>query len=227
MVIFFDIDNTLIDHIGSSKKGAEFLCKKYNLHKKDESFYSFWDRITGYYYDEYLAGKFTNSEQRRERIKASFERNMPDNEADSYFAEYLSVYEATWELFDDVIPCLEKLSDFKMGIITDGGIKQQTSKLKQTNIEKYFDIVLTADVACSAKPESKFFKMACELADEQEDKCWYIGDLLEKDAIGATNAGLKGIWLNRVGIKTNHDIPEFSNLHQFSDFILKNNPPNL
>jgi putative hydrolase of the HAD superfamily len=221
MIIFFDIDNTLVDHLGSSKKGAEFLCSKYNLHRNNESFFSFWDRITGFYYDEYLAGKLTNKEQRRERIKASFNRNMPDKEADCYFAEYLTVYKATWELFDDVIPCLEELSDFKMGIITDGGINQQTDKLEQTNISKYFDIVLTADIACSAKPDPKFFKMACELAKAKPNECWYIGDLLEKDAIGANNAGLNGIWLNRTGIEQKHNVIEFKNLNTFTDYFSK------
>ena len=225
MVIFFDIDNTLVDHIGSSKKGAEFLRQKYNLHKNKDIFYSSWDKVTGYYYDEYLAGKFTNAEQRRERIKTVFNRDMPDDEADLYFAQYLKVYEDTWTLFDDVKPMLNKLSSsFKMGIITDGSKNQQEAKLKKTKIRNYFDVVLTADIANSAKPDPVFFKMACMLANEQESKCWYIGDLLEKDAIGAANAGLNGIWLNRTGIIANHHLSEFNNLHQFSNFMLNNNP---
>ena len=47
------------------------------------------------------------------------------------------------------------------------------------------------------KPDPRFFLTALERLDIRVDEAIAIGDSLERDVVGARNAGLRCIWLNR------------------------------
>jgi putative hydrolase of the HAD superfamily len=49
------------------------------------------------------------------------------------------------------------------------------------------------------KPDPAIFVHACEVFGVAPADAAYIGDRLRTDAIGAANAGLTGVWLNRTG----------------------------
>ena len=50
-----------------------------------------------------------------------------------------------------------------------------------------------------AKPDPRAFELACVHFGVPARAAVYIGDWLEVDALAATAAGLRGIWLNRTG----------------------------
>lgn len=55
-------------------------------------------------------GEISFAEQRRRRIRDVIcDSQLSDAQADEFFALYLPLYEANWELFPDVCPCLERL----------------------------------------------------------------------------------------------------------------------
>jgi FMN phosphatase YigB (HAD superfamily) len=63
-------------------------------------------------------------------------------EARDFYCAYSKIYEDSWMLFHDVIPCLEELKKaYKMGMITNGNQFQQTRKLEKLGIYKYFDLI--------------------------------------------------------------------------------------
>ena len=49
--------------------------------------------------------------------------------------------------YDDVIPCLNSLQGFKLGIISNGDLKQQMFKLEKINGHEVFDTIITAGEA--------------------------------------------------------------------------------
>jgi putative hydrolase of the HAD superfamily len=57
--------------------------------------------------------------------------------------------------------------------------------------------VLTSDQLGVAKPAPSAFELACGRLGVPARAGVYIGDQLEVDALAATAAGLRGIWLNR------------------------------
>ena len=80
----------------------------------------------------------------------------------------------------------------------------------------YFKNVITAEKANSAKPGKKIFHYSVAIAKTSPEKCVYIGDNLEKDAIGAVNAGMTGIWLNRDSAIKKHNVIEINSLSEFN-----------
>jgi len=64
-------------------------------------------------------------------------------------------------------------------------------------IIKYFNFIITAESEKLKKPDKEFFFRGVQKLKSKSETVFYIGDNLEKDAEGATNAGLCGVWLNR------------------------------
>ena len=66
-----------------------------------------------------------------------------------------------------------------------------------------------------SKPNPKMFQYMCDLAGIKADETCYIGDNLEKDAIGASVAGLRGLWLNRNGRTVPDEIESITSLKKY------------
>jgi putative hydrolase of the HAD superfamily len=163
-MIFFDIDQTLINHQHAQDAAVELFWQKFAFLLPDspEEFGKHWQAVM-----------------------------------EKRFAIYLQHYEKNWTLFDDVLSCLNVLSNQQLGIISNGNLEQQTKKLCQTGILGRFNIIVISEEVGVSKPKPEIFLTACLRAGVKADQCHYVGDSLQNDALAAEAIGMKGIWLNR------------------------------
>ncbi|NJR63837.1 MAG: HAD family hydrolase [Cyanobacteria bacterium CRU_2_1] len=204
-MIFFDIDQTLINHQHAQDTAALLFLQRFSslLPYASEEFCHYWQTVMKKHFATFMGGKITFVEHRRRRMRELFQEAKPglaNDEADELFAIYLKHYEDNWQLFDDVLPCLNALSNCRLGIISNGNTEQQTKKLYQTGIATRFDIVVVSEKVGTSKPQPDIFLSACRRAKVQVEQCSYIGDSLQDDALAAKAVGMKGIWLNREGL---------------------------
>ncbi|KAB8135705.1 HAD family hydrolase [Gracilibacillus oryzae] len=222
-MIFFDIDSTLLDHERAEKMAAiEFLkVNKEELKFNESDFVKLWLELSLQYFNKFLARELSFQEQRRMRMKELFGNNLSDRLADSKFNDYLSFYKENWVVYEDVIPCLEKLKKqgTSLGIISNGEYKQQMEKLETVNIHKYFDHVITSSQLGVSKPDITIFQQACHQANVNINECYYIGDRMETDAIPSKNAGMKGIWINRNDRTSHLDVHVIHSLNELDAII--------
>lgn len=209
-MIFFDIDDTLLDHKTSEYLGAKEFFKEYKQYFKfdEEQFYKKWHNAADKYFNKYLNGEITFKQQRIERVKEVFafsSMKLLDDTAESIFNKYLKIYENNWKPFKDVLSCLQQLDEYKLGIISNGDLEQQSLKLQKIGIKRYFSIIVTAGEVGVAKPNVKLFDIACKRANEIPQNCYYIGDNLKTDIIPCNEIGMKGIWINRDNEETKLD----------------------
>lgn len=202
-MIFFDLDGTLLDHKRSELLGVKEFYEeyKYCFKLEKELFYKVWCQISDKYFNRYLKGEVTFDQQRIERIKEVFSYSnikLTDEDAMIKFKKYLSNYEDNWEPFDEVIPCLKYLSKkYRLSVISNGDLKQQSLKLEKMKIKQYFIDIITAGEVGISKPNIKLFNIACDRVNKQPQECYYIGDDLHTDIIPCKDVGMNGIWLNR------------------------------
>lgn len=204
MTIFFDIDNTLFDDKHAVRQACSAIQKKFsekiNVHTDD--FLRIWNEALEEYFELYLKGEITFQEQRMKRVAKVFELDedqMTHKIADEIFQIYLQEYENNWKLFPDVIPCLEKLKDETLGIISNGDFGQQSQKLRNLDIKKYFKAIIISSKVGHSKPDPIIFSYACDYIKSKPTDCIYIGDKLADDAQACEKIGMTGIWLNRNG----------------------------
>jgi putative hydrolase of the HAD superfamily len=204
-MIFFDLDNSLIDHDKATFLAIDELYEtfaKYINFTKTEA-QLLWQKIARKHYNNYLAQKISYQKKEYLCIEDFFAHNNPGNPLKNKIREgakvFAACYEKNWRLFTDVIPVLENLQTYQLGIITNGSYREQYKKLTTLGIEKYFTVILAFSRTriAKAKANSKIYFKACEVINKKPQQCWYIGDDFEKDVLPASRAKFNTIWLNR------------------------------
>jgi putative hydrolase of the HAD superfamily len=121
---------------------------------------------------------------------------------DAWFEAYLEDYEANWAAFDDVEAVMEALAangDLQLGVITNAGADIQRRKLAAMGIGERLPAFVASSAVGKAKPDPAIFEAACELVGLPPHRVAYVGDRIDVDAIGARDAGLLAVWLDRPG----------------------------
>jgi putative hydrolase of the HAD superfamily len=207
-VVLFDLDDTLFAHRESVELGiaAHRSTLGGALAAADRATeFARWNGLEERHYHRYLTGELDFLGQRRERARefvAPYGVQLEDDAADAWFDAYLVHYRATWILHPDVLPVLETLRPARFGVITNGHLEFQLAKITETGLLPWLDHVVASGELGVAKPDAGIFAEACRLFEVAASDAVYVGDRLHTDAIGASRAGLRGVWLDRHDLAT-------------------------
>jgi putative hydrolase of the HAD superfamily len=214
-VVLFDLDDTLFAHRRAVEDGVVAHLHTIGLGGADTDHAAEaarWSALEEEHYTRYLRGELDYLAQRRARASdfvapygVEFDS---DAAAEQWFETYLTQYRAAWRLHSDALPALEALSDFRLGIITNGVTHFQQPKLDALGITRFFEHVITSGDFGAVKPDPSIFLHACSVFGIAPGDAAYVGDRLHTDAIGAANAGLLGVWLNRDTGPSDADLAE-------------------
>jgi putative hydrolase of the HAD superfamily len=116
--------------------------------------------------------------------------------ADRLLTDYRAGFPRACRLFPDAIPTLSSLRDsgLKLGLITNGSLRMQSSKLQCLDLSSTFDTVLISDAEGVSKPDARIFLRALERLDVEPAAAAFVGDNPEVDVAGARAAGMRAIW---------------------------------
>jgi putative hydrolase of the HAD superfamily len=222
-MIFFDIDETLLDQRRAEAEAARQILSEYGdllnqLYSIDE-FCRVWRRLREKHAPAFLHGLVSAHENRRRRARELFTlsgRALTDSDADTFVAFYEDHYRSNWALFEDVLPSLEALDGCRCGVISNGSGAQQKLKLARTGIERYFQVVIVSEDIGVAKPRREIFLAACRRAGSPIHQCIYVGDRLDQDALASRAAGMHSFWLRRHHPREHGDIEVISSLQELA-----------
>ena len=97
--------------------------------------------------------------------------------------------------YDDVLPGLLRLKGrVRIASVTNGNADLQT-----IGLERHFEVSVAAPTFGVAKPEPAIFLEACRQLAIAPQEAVYVGDDLRLDVQGAQRAGLRAVWMNRMG----------------------------
>ena len=193
--VCLDIDDTLVDFTATARRA---LC---DMIGRDDMLLK-WQRTTDEHVAKVVAGDLAYEDMHEARTKA-FMADLGALLDDELVADLeqrrCTQLRTTWRLFEDTLPCLDWLraAGLKLAAVTNASGAHQRTKLERLGISRFFDTVLIAGELGAAKPDPVIFHTACSRMDVAPDQTLHVGDLLEADALGARNAGLHGVWLNR------------------------------
>jgi FMN hydrolase / 5-amino-6-(5-phospho-D-ribitylamino)uracil phosphatase len=99
------------------------------------------------------------------------------------------------EFYEDALPALEALHKrFPLVSLSNGN-----AQLAMVGIDRYFKAEISAKSVGLAKPHPEIFQAAALAAGVQAHEVLHVGDDAALDVIGALNAGMQTVWLNRQG----------------------------
>lgn len=195
--VLWDVDDTIFDFSGSDRRGILRHFRAEGL-PCDEAAFARWCEVRDLEYGRFLSGELSYEQQRRERVRRFLGRPLTDPEADAWFGRYLALFEAAWTAFPDAAPVLDALP-YRQGILSNSSTVHQEHRLMALGLRHHFEVLLCSDRLGCAKPDPSAFLAACSALDLPPAQVAYVGDRLDLDALGARDAGLHGIWLDRSG----------------------------
>ena len=127
--------------------------------------------------------------------------------AEQLSALFLSERRARHVVFSDVDATLTNLQNtYQLALVTNGVPDLQREKIQSTRLARYFDAILISGEVGIGKPDSGIFLHALEVLAALPAESVMVGDSLTRDILGAQRAGIKGIWLNRLGCDSGDEI---------------------
>jgi HAD superfamily hydrolase (TIGR01549 family) len=112
--------------------------------------------------------------------------------ADDAFEVFLTARNRV-EFYEDVRPALARLSErYRLFALSNGN-----ADLQRCGIATLFAGHVTARSAGAAKPDTRIFARLLKEAGVEAHQVMHIGDDPLADVVGATQAGMQAVWLNR------------------------------
>lgn len=124
---------------------------------------------------------------------------VTDEEASAIFRRFMELGKGGGiELYQDVLPSLWDLkeSGLKLGIISNMG-RELEDLCRQLKLMPPVSLAVGSQEVGVTKPEPGIFHAALKLAEAPAENALYVGDQWDIDVLGARNAGMKAVLLDR------------------------------
>jgi putative hydrolase of the HAD superfamily len=216
--IYFDLDDTLLDHKKAEKNGLIDVhlhfdeVRKVDINKLIEVYH----QINRGLWEEYGAGKIDRKILHRRRFEETFEAlGIPTDLYDEAGKVYMNYYRNHWEWVDGAEEAFRQIQqNFETGLITNGFAETQWMKIEQFGFrDKLRHIVISEEVGIM-KPNPGIFDHATDLVGVERDQILYIGDSYHSDIRGGKSAGWKVAWFTRESDREKLETADLS----FDDF---------
>lgn len=206
--IFFDVDDTLYDHLLPFRTAVESVVGEQL--DSDFPFEAAYRRMR-HYSDELSlelggAGAMETGSatelMRRRRFQlslAEFGIELTEERAKRMQAAYIgcqyeiTMFEGARELIDQLI-----MNGWTVGLITNGAGEHQMTKIRAMQLDKLLppEHIFVSGLAGWDKPDHRLFAHVNEKTGTSPANTVYIGDSWRNDVIGALGAGWTAIWFN-------------------------------
>jgi putative hydrolase of the HAD superfamily len=124
------------------------------------------------------------------------EFGLPPGLATALSDHFVTTYASFFEPFPETLPTLRWLRDrrLKLGLITNGSVDAQESKIHGLGLGPLMDTVLISEREGVRKPDAAIFNRALTRLGVDAASAWFVGDHPDADIRGASEAGLTAIW---------------------------------
>jgi len=119
------------------------------------------------------------------------------------------------ELYPDAVPTLERLKrdGYILGLISDAP-PDTVNTIETLGLSRYLSVIVVSGVAGYSKPNPEIFRIALAEAGVGPSQAVHVGDIYEADVLGARNAGMRGLLIDRDDLQPGRDCPRLRSLSE-------------
>ena len=197
--LLFDNDNTLLDFEKAEDCSFEKAYRKMGLNYSEEIKHRYKE-INDSLWKKLESGEITSpSLIKTLRFKILFKELEIDADSEliaSYYKDFLS---KSGFLMDGAQMVLKTLyGRYKMYIITNGIAEIQKSRISISGLDKYVDGIFISEEIGYSKPDKRYFDyVLSHIPEKDKSKVLVIGDRVSSDIMGAVNAGLDSVLIDK------------------------------
>lgn len=224
--VYFDLDDTLLNHRHAEKKALADLCERYTdvfgpvpVETVQETYHHhnvlLWSR--------YSAGEIGQDDLKRLRFELVVEAlSLNCAEPDGLNTFYLDSYARYWRFTEGAREAFHAIADrYSVGVLTNGFAATQHAKLDRfPEIRDRLRTLIISDEVGYMKPDRRLFEHAARLAGHDAEAILYVGDSYESDVRGAIGAGWQCAWLDgHSDVELPHGVFRFDRWKQLLDWL--------
>ncbi|GAA1874993.1 HAD family hydrolase [Myceligenerans crystallogenes] len=204
--VLFDVDDTLVDTRAAFARSLRAIQERYLPGASLEQMLHQWRSDPGGWYRRYTRGEVDHLTQRRHRAAYLHETFGGEPVTEESFAAwdelFWGTFERSWTAFDDAAPALAaaRAAGLRVGVVTNAAVELQERKLAAVGLTD-LPVLVGVDTLGFGKPDARVFAEGARLLGTDPARTAYVGDEPEVDAVGARDAGLRGVWLARPGVR--------------------------
>src|SRR5262245_40661423 len=90
----------------------------------------------------------------------------------------------------------------RLALLTNGASRVQRDKLERSRLSRWFDAIVVSGEVGVGKPDRRAFDPVLSALRVAAADAVMVGDSLERDVLGARNAGMRSAWVDRAGRRT-------------------------
>ena len=204
--VLFDVDDTLVDTRRAFALALDAIRERYLPGADLDEMLHLWRSDPGGWYRRYTRGELDHGTQRRYRAAEMHERfgGEPVTEASfgAWDALFWGTFETSWTPFDDAVDAIAaaRAAGLRVGVVTNAAVALQERKLAAVGLDDLPVLVGVDSLGCG-KPDPRVFLEGARRLGTDPARTAYVGDEPEVDATAARDAGLRGVWLARPGVR--------------------------
>lgn len=219
--IFFDLDNTLLDHNKAESRSHQAVYNSFPVLQKLalNDWLATYQEVNHNLWVKYQAGEIDRHKLHFSRFHDTMVKmNLPTENSREIGVTYMKKYREYWDWVDQAEETLALASKhFNVGIITNGFKETQLKKFEKLSMHKYTSQMVISEELGVLKPDPKVFDHATELAGVPREDILYVGDSYSSDVIGGLNAGWKTAWYTGVVGEEETELTPHLTFSDFSD----------
>lgn len=218
--IFFDLDNTILDH-SSAEHNAQISIYEQYPELQEVSIDEWLDKykqVNHRLWQKYQKGEVDRYTLQRSRFKDSMiQLGISDDRSEEIGSTYMQVYRTYWRWIDGAEEALIDVAGrYPVGFMTNGFQETQQSKIEFLDLKRFSDLFVISEEVGVMKPHPKVFDVATERSSVEREQIVYVGDSYSSDIVGGQNAGWKTAWYTA--------FVEHIEEHQTADFCFEQFP---
>lgn len=124
------------------------------------------------------------------------------------------------ELYPDAEPLLRRLvEDGYTSVLVSNAPPDTARVVEALGLKRYLKHVVISGIVGYSKPHPEIFRIAMREAGVEPNQVVHVGDLYESDVVGAKNAGIVGVLIDREGTGSQYDCPRIKSLDEVYGFL--------
>jgi len=206
--IFFDLDNTLIDHTHAQRAALGDVYNRYRAvfhHISCDDFIAEYEKVNDKLWTALANTEITIEELRIQSFMLTLQHlytltpivKHDLRDAFGMHPYYRERYETYTRETDGASRVLRSLSGtYSLGIISNGFTDIQNIKIDQLGWRRFFSFVVLSEDVGIMKPHAGIFESAALTAKHSPDELAFVGDHFVNDVAAAKRAGWNAVWYN-------------------------------
>ena len=211
--IYFDLDDTLLDHQSAEAGGLKDVYQHFDFFGdvSAEKLIDVYHRVNSKQWSLYSQAKVSREQLQRNRFEQTLQQlNLDASRYDEVGRYYMQCYRNHWQWIDGAKEAYYDVAEkYPVGILTNGFAETQRKKFEAFDLHDSAQTTVISEEVGVLKPHPEVFEYATARAGVNADEVLYVGDSLSSDVEGGSKFGWKVAWYTQNGRQDQHEKAHF------------------